>query len=86
MRAGQHGVQATYLHDMGALGYRLGSLDPLITLRDHGITPDYVRELADLGYKGLSATTSARRAITASRRTTFAGCARRAMAHCRCPS
>ena len=40
---------------MGALGYRLGSLDPLITLRDHGVTPSYVRELAELGYKNLPA-------------------------------
>ena len=32
-----------------------GSLDPLITLRDHGVTLLYVKELADEGYKGLAA-------------------------------
>ena len=26
VRAGQHGVRPTYLREMGALGYRLGSL------------------------------------------------------------
>ena len=47
--------RSTYLREMGALGYRLGSLAPLIELRDHGVTPSYVRELAELGYKGLPA-------------------------------
>ena len=38
VRAGQHGVQVTYLRDMGALGYRLGSLaaiDRAQRSRDH---------------------------------------------------
>ena len=46
---------SSYLREMGALDYRLGSLEPLITLRDHGVGPAYVRELAELGHKGLSA-------------------------------
>jgi hypothetical protein len=39
----------------------------LITLRDHGITPDYVREMGEQGYKALGRRHPAG-AITASRR------------------
>ena len=30
------------------------SLVPLITLRDHGVTPDYVRGMRDSGYASLT--------------------------------
>jgi hypothetical protein len=55
VRAGEHGASLRYLREMGALGYRVGTLDALITLVDHGVTPDDVRQMAELGYRGISA-------------------------------
>lgn len=55
VRAGEHGAGLRYLREMGALGYRVGTLDALITLRDHGVTASYVREMAELGYRGIAA-------------------------------
>ena len=40
---------------MGAAGYHLGSIDTLIRLRDHGVTPDFIRELSAQNVKNLSA-------------------------------
>ena len=34
---------------------RWKTLEPLIELRDHGVTPAYVRQLSEQGYKGLAA-------------------------------
>ena len=41
------------MRGMGALGYATGTLEPLITLRDHGVTPDYAKALASFGYAKL---------------------------------
>ena len=51
--AGQHGVNAAYLREMGALGdggYRGLPLDQVVRVRDHGITPDYISGMRQLGY------------------------------------
>ena len=40
---------------MGELGYRDLSAEDLVALRIHGVTSQFVRELADLGYRTLSA-------------------------------
>ncbi|HET7461517.1 MAG TPA: hypothetical protein VFJ82_09710 [Longimicrobium sp.] len=55
VRAAEHGAGLRYLREMGALGYRVGTLDALITLRDHGVTASWVREMAELGYRGIAA-------------------------------
>jgi hypothetical protein len=41
-----HGVDFGDLRDMTALGYRFGTIDGLIRLRDHGVDPEYVRGMA----------------------------------------
>ena len=50
----QHGVGLDYVRDMAGLGYRLGTVDALIRLRDHGVDPGYVRGMAANGFSGLS--------------------------------
>jgi beta-lactamase regulating signal transducer with metallopeptidase domain len=54
VRAAQHGVNAEYVRQMAAVGYRVGTLDALVGLRDHGIDPEYVRGMAALGFARLS--------------------------------
>jgi hypothetical protein len=46
-------VDADYIGALRQLGYQT-SLAALITARDHGVDPSYVRALAAQGYKGLS--------------------------------
>jgi len=60
VRAAEHGAGLDYLREMGALGYRVGTLDALITLRDHGVTARYVREMSELGYRGIGAAEATR--------------------------
>jgi hypothetical protein len=36
------------------LGYKSVTLDNLIRIRDHGVTPDYAKALKALGYDGLT--------------------------------
>ena len=40
---------------MSGLGYRFGTIDELIRLRDHGVDPEYVRGMAANGLPKLSA-------------------------------
>ena len=46
--------QANYLSEMRKLGYSVADVDVLFTLRQHGVTPDFVRALAAEGLSGLS--------------------------------
>ena len=39
--------------EVAALGYRSQPIESLIRLRDHGVTPEYVKELKSLGYEGV---------------------------------
>ena len=43
-----------YLSEMRQLGYSVADVPTLVTLRRHGVTPDYVRGLAAEGLPGLS--------------------------------
>ena len=70
------------MRDMGALGYKSVRSTALITLRDHGITPSYVRELADHGYKGLSADDCREARDHGIRPITYGGCVTRATVPC----
>lgn len=51
VRASQHGVTLGYLRAMQR--YRAGSLVALVRTRDHGVDPDFIGELAALGYRDL---------------------------------
>ena len=55
VRVVQHGVNAKYIADLAALGYRTSSLDDLVRLRDHGVTPEFIRAIQAAGYRELSA-------------------------------
>ena len=44
-----------YLREMGQLGYRAGTLEALVEMRDHGVTPFYITGLAEQGLARLSA-------------------------------
>jgi hypothetical protein len=46
--------QANYLSEMRKLGYSVADANVLFTLRQHGVTPDFVRGLASEGLSGLS--------------------------------
>ena len=39
------------MRDLTALGYQRVPLDVLIAARDHGISPEYIREMRDVGYR-----------------------------------
>ena len=54
VRAVQHGVNARYVADLAALGYKTSSLDQLVRMRDHGVSPDFVRAVQAAGYRNLS--------------------------------
>lgn len=45
---GIHGATASYVRDLGGLGYRL-SADDLVAFKIHGVKPDYIREMAAIG-------------------------------------
>ena len=45
---------------MTALGYRLGTLDALIRLRDHGVDPEYIRGMAATASRTCRPTTCVR--------------------------
>jgi hypothetical protein len=47
--------QASYLSEMRQLGYSVTDVDVLFKLRQRGVTPGFVRELAAEGLSGLSA-------------------------------
>lgn len=47
-------VSRQFIRDMQAIGYR-GSLEDYTRFRIHGVNPEYVREMANLGYRDLSA-------------------------------
>ena len=47
--AGIHRVDAAYVRDMAAAGYRLGSLEDLTGFRIHNVTPQYVVAMRALG-------------------------------------
>ena len=40
-----------YLREMGQMGYKVGTLEALIKMRDHGVSPDYVKGMNALGQK-----------------------------------
>jgi beta-lactamase regulating signal transducer with metallopeptidase domain len=46
--------QMNYLSEMRQLGYSVADVDVLFRLRQHGVTPEYVRALAAEGLSGLS--------------------------------
>jgi hypothetical protein len=50
----ERGVNARYVAELAALGYRVGSLDALARLRDHGISANYIRAIQADGYRNLS--------------------------------
>jgi len=54
VRAAEHGVSLDYVRSMASLGYRVGTLDALVLLRDHGVDPDYVRGMAAHGFSHLA--------------------------------
>ena len=43
-----------FVREMAALGYTNLTLDNLIRIRDHGVTPDYAKALKALGYDRLA--------------------------------
>lgn len=45
---GIHGVTASYVRELGGLGYRLSAGD-LVAFKIHGIDPDYIRQMAAIG-------------------------------------
>jgi hypothetical protein len=45
---GIHGATASYVRELGGLGYRL-SADDLIAFKIHGVEPGYIREMAAIG-------------------------------------
>jgi hypothetical protein len=45
---GIHGATASYVQELGGLGYRL-SADDLIAFKIHAVKPDYIREMAAIG-------------------------------------
>jgi hypothetical protein len=49
INARDHGVDALYVQEIVALGYKGLSLEQLIRLRDHGVDPNYIRELKTIG-------------------------------------
>jgi hypothetical protein len=48
-------VDAGFINAMAALGYRDLAAEDLITLRIHGVTPDYVQSLQRAGMSHLRA-------------------------------
>jgi hypothetical protein len=53
VRTVNHGVSATYVKEINALGYKPSTLQGLIRMRDHGVTPNYVRAIQASGLKDL---------------------------------
>jgi beta-lactamase regulating signal transducer with metallopeptidase domain len=51
LQAAGSGVSLMYVQSMAKLGYRLGKLDNLIDMRRHGISSDFIQELADEGLR-----------------------------------
>jgi hypothetical protein len=47
----QHGVTPRYVQALAALGYRLGSIDELMRMRDHGVSADFLQALRDAGVR-----------------------------------
>ena len=46
---GIHGVTASYVRELGGLGYRL-SADDVLAFKIHGVEPDYIRQMATIGH------------------------------------
>ncbi len=53
VRVSVHGIDLDFIEAMQRLGYR-PEIDDLVRLRAQGITPDFVRRLAEAGHTGLS--------------------------------
>jgi hypothetical protein len=53
IRTVNHGVTATYVKEINALGYKPSTLQGLIRMRDHGVTPQYVKAIQASGLKDL---------------------------------
>jgi hypothetical protein len=45
---GIHGATASYVRELGGLGYRL-SADDVVAFKIHGVEPDYIRQMATIG-------------------------------------
>jgi hypothetical protein len=46
-------VSARYINEFKQAGYERASLDDWVTLRDHGVSTEFVSELKNLGYDRL---------------------------------
>lgn len=53
-RAAMTSVDEDYVREMGGLRYRLGRVEALVTLTNHGIGPAFVRALGAMGYERLA--------------------------------
>ena len=47
-------MSVEFVRELAALGYTNQSMESLIQLRDHGVTPQYAQELKTLGYDRLA--------------------------------
>ena len=50
-----HGVDSTFIRELGEEGIGDLSLEELIELRVHGVSPQFVREMRDLGFSEMTA-------------------------------
>ena len=53
VRMSNHGVREETVTAFAKAGYRLESLDALVTAVDHGVNPQFIAEMAEAGYKDI---------------------------------
>ena len=53
LRMTEHAVREQTVADFAKVGYRLESLDALVTAVDHGVNPEFITEMSQAGYRNL---------------------------------